>query len=80
MAYSFICKQITVIPFDEVRRILLRRDHNSIEGSHLTLIVFGRYEKIKTVISDLEDVRAFVAALKEKVEQYDLKLVQEDQK
>ncbi|MEL6973403.1 MAG: hypothetical protein AAFO02_24815 [Bacteroidota bacterium] len=73
-------KKQTTIPYAEVRRILLRRDLNSVEGSHLTLIIFGRYENIKTVISDLEDVNAFVSVLKEKVERYNLKLVQENQK
>lgn len=69
-----------VIPFSEVRRVLIRRDLNSIEGSHLTLIVFGNYQKIKTTISDLKDVRQFVRLLEERCIQYDRKMVRENMK
>lgn len=67
-----------VIPYTEVQRILINRAENSIEGSQLALVVFGAGKKIRTVISDLQDVRGFVRLLEEKVHQHQLKYVKQD--
>lgn len=74
----FLKPTITIL-FPDVRRVLIKEGYNSSDGSrYFTLIIDGEVDKIKTVISDLRDVRGFIQLLEQKVVRHQLKMVKQN--
>ena len=66
------------IPYDEIRRITIREEVNSVEANYFALTIFGKKTNNRIIISDLDNRFKMINLLEEKGRAYNFNLIHQN--
>lgn len=69
----------TKIKLDEIRRVTIKEEENSVEISHFVMTVFGISNNKRIIISDLDNQDRIVNLIEEKGKEYGFKVIHQDE-